>query len=269
MTVGEFIPRAAWGARPPRSTSPLRGPEGAAIHWEGPPMGAYTPEQALALVRGIQRFHMDSRGWADIAYNLVVDRFGRIIEGRGFGVRSAAQGTNAGNAGFWAICALAGAGDPITPELVEGIRQAVRMCRARGAGATVRPHRSFHSTTCPGDTLAALAASLSGQPIAAPAPTTPEVHPVTGSPRIAIAQLADGRTIVGFADGGVWLSRGGDGSGPGSPSGAGPNEFSIAADVARMETRVVDLCAAGAGVMFLLANNLIVTRYAAHPGNPT
>ncbi len=39
-----------------------------------------------AIIRGIYRFHVQGRGWNDIGYNFLVDRFGRIWEGRYGGV---------------------------------------------------------------------------------------------------------------------------------------------------------------------------------------
>ena len=46
----------------------------------------YTPEQVPALLRGIYAYHTQTRGWSDIGYNFLVDRFGRIWEGRYGGV---------------------------------------------------------------------------------------------------------------------------------------------------------------------------------------
>src|SRR5262249_1180730 len=42
----------------------------------------YTPDQAAAIVRGIDVFHVRTRGWDDIGYNFLVDRFGQVYEGR-------------------------------------------------------------------------------------------------------------------------------------------------------------------------------------------
>ena len=39
-----------------------------------------------AIIRGIYAYHTQSRGWSDIGYNFLVDRFGRIWEGRYGGV---------------------------------------------------------------------------------------------------------------------------------------------------------------------------------------
>jgi len=46
----------------------------------------YTAEQVPALIRGIYAYHTQTRGWSDIGYNFLVDRFGRIWEGRYGGV---------------------------------------------------------------------------------------------------------------------------------------------------------------------------------------
>ncbi|HET6165605.1 MAG TPA: FG-GAP-like repeat-containing protein [Marmoricola sp.] len=54
----------------------------------------YTPEQVPALIRGIYAYHTQSRGWSDIGYNFLVDRFGRIWEGRYGGVDKAVVGAH-------------------------------------------------------------------------------------------------------------------------------------------------------------------------------
>ncbi len=46
----------------------------------------YTRAQVPSLIRGIYAYHTQSKGWSDIGYNFVVDRFGRIWEGRYGGV---------------------------------------------------------------------------------------------------------------------------------------------------------------------------------------
>ncbi|RNL63039.1 hypothetical protein EFK50_15100 [Nocardioides marmoriginsengisoli] len=54
----------------------------------------YTAEQVPALLRGIYAYHTQSRGWSDIGYNYLVDRFGRIWEGRYGGVDRAVVGAH-------------------------------------------------------------------------------------------------------------------------------------------------------------------------------
>ncbi|HUF31677.1 MAG TPA: S-layer homology domain-containing protein [Acidimicrobiales bacterium] len=66
---------------------------------------SYSASDAPAVVRGIYHYHTQSLGWNDIGYNLLVDRFGRIYEGRAGGLDYAvigahAQGFNTGSIGI-------------------------------------------------------------------------------------------------------------------------------------------------------------------------
>lgn len=47
---------------------------------------SYTRAQVPGIIRGIYAYHVKSRGWSDIGYNYLVDRFGRVWEGRYGGV---------------------------------------------------------------------------------------------------------------------------------------------------------------------------------------
>ena len=46
----------------------------------------YTREEVPGILRSIYAYHTKSRGWSDVGYNYLVDRFGRIWEGRYGGV---------------------------------------------------------------------------------------------------------------------------------------------------------------------------------------
>lgn len=46
----------------------------------------YTAAQVPGIIRSIYSYHVRTRGWSDIGYNFLVDRFGRIWEGRAGGV---------------------------------------------------------------------------------------------------------------------------------------------------------------------------------------
>ena len=46
----------------------------------------YTRREVPGIIRSIYAYHVQSRGWSDIGYNFLVDKFGRVWEGRYGGV---------------------------------------------------------------------------------------------------------------------------------------------------------------------------------------
>ncbi|MEU6542564.1 peptidoglycan recognition protein [Streptomyces sp. NPDC046859] len=54
----------------------------------------YTCAQAPSVIRGIYRYHVVSMGWRDIGYNFLIDKCGRIYEGRAGGVAKAVLGAH-------------------------------------------------------------------------------------------------------------------------------------------------------------------------------
>ena len=54
----------------------------------------YSKKEVPAIMRGIYAYHTQSKGWSDIGYNFLVDRFGRIWEGRYGGVGRPAVGAH-------------------------------------------------------------------------------------------------------------------------------------------------------------------------------
>jgi len=76
--------RSEWGARA-TSTSVGSTVKLAVVHHSAS-SNDYSPADVPGVLRSIQAYHMDGRGWSDIAYNFVVDKFGGIWEGRGGGI---------------------------------------------------------------------------------------------------------------------------------------------------------------------------------------
>ncbi|MGH2767864.1 MAG: peptidoglycan recognition protein family protein, partial [Actinomycetota bacterium] len=100
--------RSSWGARGPKLV-PILAPslKIAFIHHTATATD-YAPEEVPSILRSIQAYHMDSNMWNDIAYNFLVDRFGRLWEGREGGtdkpvVGAHAQGFNTGSTGIAVI----------------------------------------------------------------------------------------------------------------------------------------------------------------------
>jgi uncharacterized protein with LGFP repeats len=56
----------------------------------------YTADQVPAIMRSIYRYHTVSLGWGDIGYNIIIDKFGRLFEGRAGGLASTVMGAHAG-----------------------------------------------------------------------------------------------------------------------------------------------------------------------------
>lgn len=111
--------------------------------------------ECAGVVRAIQRFHMDERGWDDIAYSWLSCTHGYLFEGRGIGRRTAAQGTGPGNAHWHAVCWL-GDGDDFTRTAnnVLPLQTARSLVLSRYPHAVdVWPHLRFHPDTCPGEAL--------------------------------------------------------------------------------------------------------------------
>ncbi|MGO4600026.1 N-acetylmuramoyl-L-alanine amidase [Terrabacter sp. 2RAF25] len=93
-----IVTRAQWGADEsmmPCQPDPLGGFKAAVVH-HTVNANTYTAAQAPGLVRGIFAYHTQSHGWCDIGYNFLVDRFGRIYEGRKGGLNGFTQGAQAG-----------------------------------------------------------------------------------------------------------------------------------------------------------------------------
>ena len=67
----------------------------------------YTRAEVPALLRGIYAYHVRTRGWSDIGYNFLIDRFGRIWEGRYGGVDRPVVGAHTLNYNDYSFAASA------------------------------------------------------------------------------------------------------------------------------------------------------------------
>ena len=83
-----IIPRLSWGADESiRRAAPRYAPalKLAFVHHTAG-NNNYTRAQSAAIVRGIEIYHVKGNGWDDIGYNLLVDKYGQVFEGRYGGV---------------------------------------------------------------------------------------------------------------------------------------------------------------------------------------
>ena len=149
-----IIKRSDWGAKSQKSKFTSIGDvKGLVVHWSAYPK-ALSIDEEMAQVRQIQALHQNDRGWNDIAYNFCVGDSGNLYEARGLGVRSAAQGGNTrqeinyNNRHYYAVCWLGGSNpeDQPSKEAVAAVKQLWKEIDGE-----LRPHSSFKSTNCPGD----------------------------------------------------------------------------------------------------------------------
>ncbi|MFM7064907.1 MAG: peptidoglycan recognition protein [Actinomycetes bacterium] len=88
-------PRTEWGARASSGTSSYASSLKLAVVHHSASGNTYTQAEVPSVLRSIQAYHMDGRGWSDIAYNFVVDKFGTVWEGRGGGISRPVVGAHA------------------------------------------------------------------------------------------------------------------------------------------------------------------------------
>ena len=171
-----IIMRAEWGADESwRNGSPhlARAARFAVIHHTATG-NDYAREEVPAILRGIYRYHTHTLGWDDIGYNFLVDRFGRVFEGRAGGVDRPVIGAHAAghNDGSIGVAVLGchdrqACDDPAVPApAVEGLDRLVAWKFAyhgidplettrqeETTTSTIIGHREVGSTACPGDDL--------------------------------------------------------------------------------------------------------------------
>jgi hypothetical protein len=105
--VPTVLRRAGWGANEQQMNwRPQYAPYVKAVALHHTATGnEYTPEDVPKILRSIYQYQTVSRGWGDIGYNVLVDRFGRLWEGHSGGlsrpvVGAQAGGFNTGTAGI-------------------------------------------------------------------------------------------------------------------------------------------------------------------------
>ncbi|WP_338887498.1 N-acetylmuramoyl-L-alanine amidase [Rhodococcus sovatensis] len=94
----KVISRAQWGADESiRCATPTYDDflGGATVHHTAG-SNDYSKSESAEIVRAIYAYHAQTLGWCDVGYNVLVDKFGQIFEGRAGGLDRAVQGAHAG-----------------------------------------------------------------------------------------------------------------------------------------------------------------------------
>lgn len=178
----DIAPRSRWGADEGwRSGKPRYESTIEQVHVHHTASGNdYSRGDVPALIRGMYRYHTKSLGWSDLAYNFLVDKYGRIWEGRAGGVARNVRGahTLGFNSDSCGIAVIGNYEQVTAPDAaVRGVAAVAawkldrygRKARGRtkvrsegsdkyrdGALATLRVidgHRDTNDTSCPGSNL--------------------------------------------------------------------------------------------------------------------
>jgi N-acetylmuramoyl-L-alanine amidase-like protein len=179
----EIVTRDQWGASacPPRALPQYGVVKLAYIHHTVSATD-YAPEDSAAMVLAICRYHRNSNRWNDIGYNFLVDRYGKVFEGRAGGMDQAVvgaqaqgyntQSTGVANLGTFSTTsqtddALAAVARLLSWKLaLHGVPPQGKVSVVSAGGATNRfpagtavllhrisGHRDANATSCPGDGL--------------------------------------------------------------------------------------------------------------------
>lgn len=162
----------------------------------------YSADQVPAIIRSIYAYHTQTKGWNDVGYNFLIDRFGRIWEGRYGGVDKAVIGahTQGYNSYSFAASAIGNyeEAQPSTATLDAYARLYAWKLSLHGIAANdtsqyvgsryfqaINGHRDAGQTACPGRYLYAkmpdIRAAARKYQLAG---STTTLAPVTGAPRV-------------------------------------------------------------------------------------
>lgn len=199
----QLLPRSAWGARPARwdyQWVPLSQRTAFMGHHTAG-SDRYDPDDVPGILRGIQAYHQGARGWNDTAYNHLIDRWGRIWEGRGWGPAGGhCTGMNVSYLG----AAYIGT-DDLTDAAVDAFAWLYREAnRLAGKTLLVLGHRDGprDNTTCPGDVIYArviktrCAPATSIAPAPAKPPTRPSITPTPPTPSTLVLKRGSRGPLV-------------------------------------------------------------------------
>jgi hypothetical protein len=148
------VARTSWGAHPPKADyTPDSYVKITLHHTDGPQ--TTTLERSKQEVLFIQEFHQNGRGWNDIAYHFLVDGAGNVFEGRPEGTLGAhTKNNNTGNLGI----AMLGThhppkDDPVTKAKEDAVGALGRYAVEKYGidPNSLKGHRDYKSTDCPGD----------------------------------------------------------------------------------------------------------------------
>ena len=217
MSQPRIYTRKEWGADEslrdgsPNYTSSIKA--GFVHHTAG--ANGYASSDVPKILRGIYAYHTKSNGWSDVGYNFLVDRFGRVWEGRYGGVTKPVLGAHTGgfNSETFGVSALGNFDKTAAPAAMTDAIAAVMAWKlslhyvnpngttsltSSGGGTSRYPagrkvtvnvisaHRNMGYTSCPGTNLYAKMSTIRSKVAAyvGPGLVAPSAPTTTGSVRV-------------------------------------------------------------------------------------
>jgi len=115
------------------------------------------PDNEEAIWRSYQRYHMDTRGWSDMAYNFGVGQSGTILAGRGWKKQGGATGSPEDRKSL-SICAIGNfEKQQPTDEMIDAIVGWIKKGIKNGhitPNPIIKGHKDKpYGTSCPGQNL--------------------------------------------------------------------------------------------------------------------
>lgn len=191
----KLVTRAQLGW-PASAADPQTSTKGVKVHYEGTPVSVKLLDDhdlCIAEWKKIRAAHLanEKENYSDIAYNYGACPHGYLLEGRGLGRRTGANGNRELNRAHYAIVGLVGSKGLTKPTdaMLGAIRDGIELLRRHGAGKEIKGHRDGHATACPGEHLYAWVKK--GAPRPGGSTTVPAPRPVIDVSKVVAAALHD------------------------------------------------------------------------------
>lgn len=158
------IERAEWGATAGRG-APIGQVDDVVIHhfWRPSVPSVVAPAREAALMRAVEKTHVEDHGWTGFGYSFVVFQSGRVYEGRGWG-REGAHTVGMNDRSIGIAFAIDGDEHVPSPEAWAAAKALIADGVVRGHLASdleISGHRDHAAKSCPGRLIAPHIQSLS------------------------------------------------------------------------------------------------------------
>ena len=153
----KIFPRSSWSAAPARANvTPMTTIRRITVHHTGTLFETMDFRSTSAKIKDYQEYHQETRGWADLGYHFVLDRAGRIWEGRALKYQGAHAGNSQLNRGNIGIALIGNYSEQRLYSLQkESLASLLALlCREYGLSPRqIATHRELKNTACPGKHL--------------------------------------------------------------------------------------------------------------------